>query len=231
MNFFRFPHTPHLTWLGQGTPRDDKVLTTSEVEALLSQDLLVEEKVDGANMGISFSVFGEIQIQNRGQYLIEPHAGQFEKLNTWLPPRFDRLFDALGGDLILFGEWCAARHSIFYDHLPDWFLVFDVYDLKQQRFFSIQRRDQLARRIGLPTVPLLTSGIKSMDQLIALLETHTSRYTDGPMEGIVVRAEHGQWLKNRAKLVSARFTQNIDDHWRKRPIQWNRLDWKHLQHR
>jgi hypothetical protein len=25
-SFFKFPHTPHLLWLGPGTPRDDKVL-------------------------------------------------------------------------------------------------------------------------------------------------------------------------------------------------------------
>ncbi|MGV3590570.1 MAG: DNA ligase, partial [Gammaproteobacteria bacterium] len=24
--FFRFPHTPHIAWLGAGMPRDDKVL-------------------------------------------------------------------------------------------------------------------------------------------------------------------------------------------------------------
>ncbi|NLZ78249.1 MAG: DNA ligase, partial [Gammaproteobacteria bacterium] len=25
-DFFRFPHTPHIDWLGEGMPRDDKVL-------------------------------------------------------------------------------------------------------------------------------------------------------------------------------------------------------------
>ena len=75
-------------------------------------------------------------MQNRGQYLLEPFDGQFEKLNSWLLPRYDRFFDALGADLILFGEWCAANHSIGYDRLPDWFLVFDVYDQQAKRFFS-----------------------------------------------------------------------------------------------
>jgi ATP-dependent RNA circularization protein (DNA/RNA ligase family) len=227
MSFFRFPHTPHLEWLGEGTPRDDKVLTASEVEALLVHPLFVEEKVDGANIGISISVFGELQVQNRGQYLMEPYDGQFEKLNHWLPPRFDELFDVLGADLILFGEWCAARHSIAYDRLPDWLLVFDVYDLQKKRFFSIQRRDQLARQLGLHTVPLLTAGRLSMDQLKEILTIHPSRYYDGPMEGIVVRAEEVELLNSRAKLVSPHFTQNIGEHWRKSAIRWNRLDWKH----
>jgi ATP-dependent RNA circularization protein (DNA/RNA ligase family) len=228
MNFFRFPHTPHLAWLEEGTPRDDKVLIPSKVEALLSQPLIVEEKVDGANLGISFSVSGELQVQNRGQYLMEPYDGQFEKLNNWLPPRFDRLFDALGGELLLFGEWCAARHSIYYDRLPDWLLVFDVYDLHEKRFFSTQRRDELARQLGLHTVLQLAKGRFTLSRLKELLDAHLSQYYDGPMEGIVVRTEEGGWLKTRAKLVSAQFTQNIVEHWRKRAIQWNCMGWKQI---
>src|SRR5690606_2076140 len=48
--FFRFPQTPHLAWLGEGQPRDDKVLTPDEVDALLAGEVVVEEKVDGANI-------------------------------------------------------------------------------------------------------------------------------------------------------------------------------------
>lgn len=83
MTFFRFPHTPHIVWLGEGSPRDDKVLPQVEVEDLLAHDVVVEEKVDGANVGFSISVDGDIQVQNRGQYLIPPYSGQFEKLKTW----------------------------------------------------------------------------------------------------------------------------------------------------
>ena len=39
-DFFRFPHTPHLAWLGEGSPRDDKVLLPNEVAALLADCLL-----------------------------------------------------------------------------------------------------------------------------------------------------------------------------------------------
>jgi ATP-dependent RNA circularization protein (DNA/RNA ligase family) len=229
MNFFRFPHTPHLDWLGEGTPRDNKVLSPSEIESLLSQSLIVEEKVDGANIGISLSVFGELQVQNRGQYLMEPFDGQFEKLNTWLPPRYDHIFDALGADLILFGEWCAARHSIHYDRLPDWFLVFDIYDLQEKRFFSTQRRDDFARQLGLHIMPQLDKGRFTLSLLKEMLDAYPSQYYNGPMEGIVVRSEEGDWLNTRAKLVSAQFTQNINGHWRKRTIRWNRLDWRPSQ--
>jgi hypothetical protein len=53
MDFYRFPHTPHLSWLGEGTPRDDKVLPPTEAKALLAGEVVVEEKRDGANPGLS----------------------------------------------------------------------------------------------------------------------------------------------------------------------------------
>jgi hypothetical protein len=51
--FHKFPHTPHLFWLGDGKPRADKVMSPNEVAEFLTGELLVEEKVDGANMGLS----------------------------------------------------------------------------------------------------------------------------------------------------------------------------------
>ena len=41
-DFFRFPHTPHIAWLGDGMPRDDKVLNDAEIEAILTQSLRIE---------------------------------------------------------------------------------------------------------------------------------------------------------------------------------------------
>jgi hypothetical protein len=51
--FHKFRHTPHLLWLGTGSPREDKVLKAADVEDFLAGELIVEEKVDGANMGLS----------------------------------------------------------------------------------------------------------------------------------------------------------------------------------
>ena len=75
-SFFRFPHTPHLAWLGNGTPRDDKVLSPFEANALLAGDVVVEEKVDGANLGFSLGAPGQLRAQNRGHFLKSPHGGQ-----------------------------------------------------------------------------------------------------------------------------------------------------------
>lgn len=221
--FFRFPHTPHIAWLGEGEPRNDKVLASDDVGALLADTVVVEEKLDGANLGLSVSREGEIRAQNRGQYLIEPFGGQFSRLAAWLAQHRYTLLDHLPPDLILFGEWCAAKHSLDYGELPDWFLVFDVYDRAAGRFWSTTRRNELATRLGLSTVPRLFRGRATLRDLQNLLEQSPSAYRSGTPEGIVIRSEDEHWILSRAKLVRAEFTQAIAEHWRSRAIEWNQL--------
>ena len=43
--FFRFPHTPHVAWLGARVPRDDKLLSPQEVDELLADEVVIEEKI------------------------------------------------------------------------------------------------------------------------------------------------------------------------------------------
>ena len=83
-SFFRFPQTAHIAWLGSQDLRDDKLLTPAEVEELLDGEVLVEEKVDGANIGFSLDPSGELRVQNRGSYLQRPFHGQFSRLGSWL---------------------------------------------------------------------------------------------------------------------------------------------------
>ena len=221
--FFRFPHTPHLAWLGEGSPRDDKVLSPNEVTGLLAGDVVVEEKLDGANLGLSLAPDGSLRAQNRGQYLTEPHAGQFARLPAWLAQHDKALRSALTPNRILFGEWCAARHSLDYVTLPDWFLLFDVYDRIADRFWSSSRRNALASGAGLVTVPQLLHGKATVQTLKQLVTDTASRYRTGALEGVVIRRESVDWCEARAKLVRPDFTQAIDTHWRKRALEWNRI--------
>jgi ATP-dependent RNA circularization protein (DNA/RNA ligase family) len=230
-DFFRFPHTPHLVWLGQNTPRDDKVLSPAEAEALLAGEVVVEEKLDGANLGFSLASDCSLRTQNRGQYLVEPHTGQFARLPAWLAQHGDALSNLLTPELIVFGEWCAARHSLDYDALPDWFLLFDVYDRSVGRFWSSARRNTLAVSAGLISVPQVAYGRHSVASLKGLLAMRSSRYRQGPLEGLVIRQESVQWCEFRAKLVRSEFTQTIATHWRKRAIEWNRVDFSNSSER
>lgn len=223
-NFFRFPHTPHIAWLGDSEPRNDKVLTKVEIDTFLSNNIVLEEKVDGANLGFSLGSDGVVRAQNRGQYLTRPFLGQFSRLNQWLAIHEQSLFDVLGESLMLFGEWTAAVHSLEYTNLPDYLLVFDVYDRHAQRFWSTPRRNALALQLGLRPIHQIGRGSYQLDSLKQIISMTPSVYRDGKCEGVYLRREDEDWLIARAKLVHPDFIQDIDNHWRSRSLRWNTLD-------
>lgn len=219
--FFKFPSTSHLTALSGVDVRGDKVLTGQQRKAFLAHEILVEEKVDGANLGISFDSDANIRVQNRGAYLELPGRGQWKKLADWLALRTDALFECLVDRYILFGEWCFAMHSIFYDSLPDWFLAFDVYDRESARFLGSASRDELLAHMSVANVPRLGYGRYCLAELEQLLSQ--SQLTDGSAEGLYLRVEQGGWLKERAKLVRPEFVQTMMQHWSRAEIKPNRL--------
>lgn len=219
--FFKFPSTPHLAILPGVDIREDKVMTEFERDEFLRHELIVEEKVDGSNLGISFDSEGGILAQNRGGYLQLPGNGQWNKLGEWLAFHTNVLFDELSGRYILFGEWCYAQHSVYYDRLPDWFLGFDIYDKPSGRFLSSERRDHLLNKMQIFKVPILARGHFSYPELKMFVSQ--SKLSDQPAEGIYLRFDHGDWLDQRAKLVRPAFIQAIEQHWSRSAIRPNRI--------
>jgi len=220
-DFFKFPSTPHLATIAGADIRGDKVLSESERDEFLQHHLVIEEKVDGANLGISFNSEGNIQAQNRGAYLHLPGTGQWKKLGNWLTPRIDTLFEQLSNRYILFGEWCYAQHSVFYDRLPDWFLGFDIYDKQYGRFLSERERDALFEKIRIAQVPVITRGRFTYQEIKKLLSQ--SKLTSQSAEGIYLRIDQNDWLTQRAKLVQPMFIQSVEQHWSRSVIKPNRL--------
>ncbi len=221
-DFFKFPSTPHLAVSGGFDIRTDKVMLELEQAEFLQQQLVVEEKVDGANLGISFDADGEILTQNRGAYLNLPYPGQWKKLGEWLASRIDPLFECLTDRYILFGEWCYAQHSIRYTRLPDWFLGFDVYDKQCGRFLSTAHRDEILKAIQVAQVPALAAGCFTLTELERFLAQ--SKLSDQPAEGLYFRFDQGEWLAQRAKLVRPEFIQSVGQHWSRSLIRPNQLN-------
>lgn len=220
-DFHKFPRTPHLAVLADSVIRDDKVMSESKREMFLRHELVVEEKVDGANLGISFDGEARIRCQNRGGYLQYPYTGQWKKLPEWLTPKADILFEKLTDRYILFGEWCYAQHSVFYDQLPDWFLGFDVFDKESLKFLSCSRRDAVFRDVGISGISIIKKGHFTMSELKRMLPI--SRLCDKPAEGIYLRFDQGAWLKQRAKLVRPEFIQSVGEHWSRKGVRANQL--------
>jgi len=220
-DFFKFPSTPHLAVLGDIDLRGDKVMSELEMNSFLAHDVTVEEKIDGANLGISFDSEGNIKLQNRGAYLSFPPAGQWKKIVEWIAPKLDIFFEYLLDEYILFGEWCYARHSVLYDSLPDWFLCFDIFDTINRRFLSCKKRDAFFSKLNVAQVPKVAHGRFTLDELTNLLSQ--SQVSSQSAEGLYLRIDQGDWLLQRAKLVRPTFIQSISLHWQKSKMQLNHL--------
>ena len=220
--FHKFPHTPHLLWLGEGAPRDDKIMSRREAQEFLEQPVVIEEKVDGGNLGLSVGADGRIRAQSRGNFLAPGRChAQWNPLWPWLAQREHALVSALGSERTLFGEWCHARHTIAYDALPDWFIAFDVFEPGKGLFWPTDRRNVLAAELSLSTVPEVARGRLALRDVPALLGK--SALGAARMEGVYLRREaHGRLL-GRAKVVGAEFKQQIEAHWTRRPLIPNHL--------
>jgi hypothetical protein len=192
----------------------------AEASDLLCQPMVIEEKVDGANLGLSLGDDGRLRAQSRGHYLDARTEGQWKPLWRWLSHRAERLTAVLTPSLIAHGEWCYAEHSVFYDALPDWFLLFDVYDRASGRFWSRVRRDEWATASGVSTVPLIATGTFGLSALRKLLGR--SRLGSPVAEGIYLRWDDADWLAVRAKVVRPGWVMAGDEQW-SGPLKTNRL--------
>jgi ATP-dependent RNA circularization protein (DNA/RNA ligase family) len=218
----KFPSTPHLAWLGRVPVRGDKVMDATEAGAFLSGPVVIEEKIDGANLGISLADDGRIRFQNRGNWLEGKLTGQWEPLRGWTARRERLLREHLPPGQVLFGEWCHACHSLGYDRLPDWFVAFDVLDIEAGRFWSVDRRDALLARLGMASVPRIAEGRLALRDVLSIAEG-PSAFGQTSREGLYLRREDGPWLASRAKIVGAGFAQSIGEHWSNLPLVGNRV--------
>lgn len=218
--FYKFPSTPYIE-MDSTIKRNDIILSKSEVDLIISKEIVVEEKIDGANLGISFDENGELRLQNRGSYLFSPYMGQWKKIKNWVMIHENKMFDLLTDKYILFGEWCYAKHSIYYDSLPDWFIGFDIYDVKNNKFLSVDKRNEILLKMELASVPQLGRGKYSQNELLSFFGI--SKFGKELCEGIYIRQEKDGYLGYRAKMVRKEFRQNIDVHWSKEILQCNRL--------
>lgn len=247
----RYPRTTHLD--GSGLQPDDSPDTVA-MSALAGRHVVIEEKMDGANCGLRFDAESlELRLQSRGHYLTGGgRERQFDLFKRWAAAASGRLFDVLGTRHQMYGEWVFAKHTVFYDALPHYFLEFDILDLDTGGFLDTPRRAALLR--GVPVVPVrvLYAGMwpgeaavrplvgpsafitrdagETLDADTAALGWNvelTRRQTDlsGRMEGLYVKVEDGGEVVGRYKFVRRDFLQTVlgEGHWQDRPIIPNRL--------
>ncbi len=222
-NFIKYPRTPHL--FGSKGTDDDKHLGREESEAFIADSsLIVEEKLDGTNVGIHFTASGRMVLQCRGHEITEGMHPQYDLFKQWTSVKRPGLETMLSNRFILYGEWLYAKHSVHYRKLPHYFFEFDIYDKHAGVFLDLHARLQMLERAGLHTVPVLHRGHATVDQLRALIgpsafdswfDNPVTHQTDHLMEGLYCRTEAEGQVTGRAKMVRSEFVEKVkqSEHW------------------
>lgn len=182
LELFRYPRTPHLegSRLQEGDHGHDHV----PYRDLRGLRLVVEEKLDGANTGISFSPAGDLLLQSRGHYLAGGgRERQFNFIKAWAQAHAGWLLQRLEDRYVMYGETMSKKHSVFYDALPHHFFEFDVLDRRTGQFLSTAARRELLAGGPVLSVPVLYDGLAParLADLKALLRpslAKTARWRD-----------------------------------------------------
>ena len=232
-DFVKYPRTPHL--FGSKGTDDDKHL--SEVESrefIADESLIVEEKIDGTNVGIHFTSAGQMVLQCRGHLITQGMHPQYDLFKQWTAVKRGVVEARLEDRYILCGEWVYARHSVHYRQLPHYFFEFDIYDKEEEAFLSLEKRLSLIEGAGIETVPVLHQGVigkKAREELIgpslfdSVFENPVTRRTDNLMEGLYLRTEAAGAVAGRAKFVRPEFVEKVKQstHWQHQAMVPNLL--------
>lgn len=248
----KYPRTQHI--MDSRLQPGDEGFIAAGFEAITGRHVVVEEKLDGANAAISFDADGNLLLQSRGHYLTGgPTERHFALLKSWAHGLRDALWPVIGSRFVVYGEWLYAKHTIFYDALPHYFMEFDILDRETEVFLCTHERRKMLGDLPISPVPVLHEGvITSPAALIALvgpslyksehwrekLEAAAQipphrpemvmRQTDltDLAEGLYIKVEEEGRVTGRYKYVRHDFLTRVIDsesHWQSRPILPNQI--------
>jgi|SRR5262245_28467466 len=234
---FKYPRTPHIE--GSRFQPGDDAPECAPFAGLQGKFIVIEEKLDGSNVGISFERSGRLLLQSRGHYLDGgPRERQFALFKTWAATHQQRLWEVLADRFVLFGEWLYAKHTIYYDALPHYLFEFDLLDIEADEFLSTNRRREMMQDLPIISAPVIWAGpaesvahLQSLvtcslyktdawrDRLIAEVRSRgyildrVERQTDNSnfSEGLYIKVEAEGRVMERYKFVRASFLQAVVD--------------------
>ena len=236
----KYPRTPHLE--GSRLQAGDHDLAQVPLASLRGRYVVVEEKLDGANAAVSLDEDGRLRLQSRGHFLTGgPRERHFDLFKRWAGAHAGLLERACAGGVTLYGEWLYAKHTVFYDALPHYFLEFDVRDAEGRFWSTSRRREHLAACGGadvVRSVPVVWEGVveeaKELPRLVARSLYKTARWKDrlgevavasgvdaeragletdpsDDAEGLYVKVEEDGVVVERLKWIRASFLSSVLD--------------------
>lgn len=205
----KYPRTFHLPWSRSYT-HDDKVL--KHVQHFEGKEVVVTEKMDGENTTMYRDYLHARSIDSKD------HPSRH-----WIKMFHSMLNVSIPEGWRLCGENMFAQHSIHYQELSSYFLLFSIWN-ERNMCLAWDETEAWAKRHMIETVPVLYQGIWN-EEAIKKCYTKQSVF-GGEQEGFVVRLadefHYDDFIYSAAKFVRKNHVQT-DEHWMNKPVIPNTL--------
>ena len=216
-----YPRIPHLFPSSEGSG-DDLVLGSKDTERFLREPVIVEEKLDGANVMLWLDPEApRVQAAGRSGASGMDRGRQLGRLRAWAAERSERLQVLLAGGSVLYAEWLYLTHTVHYVRLPDLLIGTDLYS-PSAGFRTVDERNRRLEQAELAVPPRLFEGVLGDRGRLGALFGQ-SAFGDEPAEGLVLRQERRGRLLARAKVLRPGFVRVDDARWREGP-RFNAVD-------
>lgn len=204
----KYPRTFHLPWSPGASSDDKKMASTAGLDG---QDLVVTTKMDGENTTLT----------SKGWHARSLDSGRHPS-RSWVAALQGRVGPLIPRGWRVCGENLFAQHSIHYDDLPDYFLVFGIWD-EANYCLSWDDTELWCQLFVLTPVPVRARLCAAeWEQWKA-----TQKGVEEPgVEGYVVRTRWGfhasEFSTRVGKWVRPGHVQT-SDHWMNQPMIQNQL--------
>lgn len=211
-DYVKYPRTFHLP-SSPGMTKDDRMMST--IAGLAGQEVIVTVKLDGE----CTTMYRDYIHARSLEY--EPHPSRDRVKAIW-----GNIAHEIPDGWRVCGENLYAKHSIAYSNLPSYFMVFSIWNDKNQ-CLSWNETEDWCSLLGLETVPVIMKAVWNDDDffLNKIYDGIVQPYGD-EVEGYVVRVarsfEYSEFRSVVGKWVRKGHVQS-SNHWKYEKIVPNKL--------
>jgi ATP-dependent RNA circularization protein (DNA/RNA ligase family) len=204
----KYPKTPHLPW-SPGLQNDDRLMP--DTECFHGKWIVVTEKMDGENTTMYNDAIHARSLDGRH------HASR-----DWVKGLHGSIKHLIPDGWRICGENLYAKHSIHYEDLKSYFMVFSIWEY--DRCLNWDETMEYSEDFGLKTVPVLYTG--PWEDWVRIRTLTDALTIEDGREGYVVRLYdsfgYNEFDRSVAKYVRKGHVQT-DEHWMTQAVVPNKL--------
>lgn len=201
MELEKYPRTLHLPWSNYN--KEDVVL--KDINCFKEKTLIVTEKMDGENTSFTKDKFWPRSLDSTNHPSRNYVKGIWGNIRHLIPQ-----------NMIICGENMYAKHSIYYDNLESYFLVFNIWI--GNVCLSWDNTLYWCEQLNLKTVPVWKIFKRPSNTMLLLLN---KAWHDGIHETKDWNKHEGYVVRNIDSFLREDFSTNVAKYVRKKHVQSN----------